>query len=185
MPIEGLLLEPVGLETAPEGSKPFLENIEKSFPFIPNLFGLFANAPALLEGYLALSAAYGKATLNADERELVLLAASVENSCDYCIAAHSKVLKTTLHSPANIIDSVRSKTELPDEKANALVSLTKEPVAERGHLRAETVKAFLAAGYRQDQILEVLVGLSLKTMSNYAHHLSPVAIDPAFQTDRG
>jgi len=35
----------VGVDTAPEKSRPLLEKVQKSFKFVPNLFGVFANSP--------------------------------------------------------------------------------------------------------------------------------------------
>ncbi len=102
------LFAPLGVETAPEKSRPLLEKIQKSFKFIPNLFGVFANSPVLLEGYLGLEGAFDKGSLSAVERSIVLLAASVENSCKYCTAAHSTVLKAFLHVPAEVVSAVRS-----------------------------------------------------------------------------
>lgn len=48
------LFTPVTIATAPEASKPLLENIQKSLGFIPNLMAIFANNPIVLQGYLAL-----------------------------------------------------------------------------------------------------------------------------------
>ncbi len=177
------LFSPLGVETAPEKSRPLLENIQKSFKFIPNLFGVFANSPVLLEGYLGLEKTFDKGSLSAVERPIVLLAASVENSCRYCTAAHSTLLKAFLHVPADVVSAVRSNLPVSDPKLNALVALTKEIVSERGHVRPEVMENFLAAGYRKDQILEVLVGVALKTMSNYLDHISPTELDPAFRSE--
>jgi AhpD family alkylhydroperoxidase len=141
-----------GVETAPEKSRPLLEKIQKSFKFIPNLFGVFANSPVLLEGYLGLEGAFDKGSLSAVERSIVLLTASVENSCKYCTAAHSSVLKAFLHVPSEVVSAVRSNLPLPDQKLNSLVVLTREIVSERGHVGAQTIENFLAAGYRKDQI---------------------------------
>ncbi len=118
------------------------------------MFGTFANSPVLLEDYPSLESVFDKGSLTAAERHLVLLAASVENDCKYCTAAHSTVLKSFLHVPAEIVSAVRSNLPLPDPKSNALVALTREIVAERGHVEAQTIENFLAAGYRKDQILE-------------------------------
>ena len=177
------LFPPVGVETAPEKSRPFLEKIQKSFKFIPNLFGVFANSPVLLEGYLGLEGVFDKGSLSAVERSIVLLAASVENSCRYCTAAHSTVLKAFLHVPSEVVSAVRSNLPLPDPQLNSLVVLTREIVSERGHVGAQTIENFLAAGYRKDQILEVLIGVALKTMSNYLDHISPAELDQAFQAE--
>jgi AhpD family alkylhydroperoxidase len=174
------LFTTVGVDTAPENSRPLLEKVQKSFP---NLFGVFANSPVLLEGYLGLEGVFEKGSLSAVERQIVLLAASVENSCNYCRAAHSTVLKAFLHVPAEVVSAVRSNVPVSDPKLNSLVALTKEIVSERGHVRAQVLQNFLAAGYRKDQVLEVLVGIALKTMSNYLDHISPTELDQAFQSE--
>ena len=117
------------------------------------------------------------------ERQIVLLSASVENNCNYCTAAHSTVLKSFMHVPADVVSAVRSNIPVSDPKLNALVALTKEVVSERGHLKEQTIENFLVAGYQKDQILEVLIGVALKTMSNYLDHISPTELDPAFQSE--
>ena len=183
MTTQTALFSPLGLETAPEKSRPLLEKIQKSFKFIPNLFGVFANSPVLLEGYLGLEGVFEKGSLSAVERSIVLLAASVENSCRYCTAAHSTVLKAFLHVPADVVSAVRSNQPVSDPKLEALIALTKEIVSQRGHVDAQTIENFLAAGYRKDQILEVLIGVALKTMSNYLDHISPTELDPAFRSE--
>ena len=177
------LFAPLGLDNAPEKSRPFLEKIQKAFKFIPNLFGVFANSPTLLEGYLGLERTFDSGTLSAVERQVVFLSASVENNCSYCTAAHSTVLKSFLHVPKEVVSAIRSKMPLADTKLNALVDLTREIVSQRGHVRAETTETFLAAGYRKEQLLEVIVGVGLKTMSNYLDHLSPTELDPAFRSE--
>jgi len=128
MSTQTTLFSPVAVDAAPEGSRPLLQKIQKSFKFIPNLFGVFANSPVLLEGYLGLEGVFDKGTLSAVERQIILLAASVENSCKYCTAAHSTLLKAFLHVPADVVSAVRSNLPLTAPKSNALVALTKEIV---------------------------------------------------------
>jgi len=167
----------------PAGSRPFLEKVKKGFGYIPNLFAAFANSPILLEGYLGLDATYSKGTLNAVERQLVLLTASVVNECPYCTAAHSTVAKSMLKVPAAVVAAVRAKESLADARLDALVNFTREIVQGHGRVSPATLQAFLNAGFHRDQIGEVLVGVALKTMSNYTYHLSPVEIDSAFKAE--
>jgi uncharacterized peroxidase-related enzyme len=167
----------------PAGSRPLIEKVKKGFGFVPNLFAAFSNSPTLLEGYLGLDATYSRATLSPAERQLVLLSASVANECAYCTAAHSTVAKGMLKVPGTVVAAVRSGQPVADEKINALVNLTRELVMGRGHVAPATIQSFLNAGYRSDQIGEVLVGIALKTLSNYTHHLSPVEIDSAFKAE--
>jgi uncharacterized peroxidase-related enzyme len=170
-------------DQVPAGSRTLIEKVKKGFGFVPNLFAAFSNSPTLLEGYLGLDATYSKATLSPAERQLVLLTASVANECSYCIAAHSTVSKGMLKVPAAVVAAVRAGHPVPDPKLDALVNLTREFVLDRGHVAPATIQAFLNAGYRTEQIGEVLIGVALKTISNYTHHLSPVEIDAAFAAE--
>jgi uncharacterized peroxidase-related enzyme len=169
-------------DQVPAGSRPLLEKVKKGFGFIPNLFAAFSNSPTLLEGYMGLDATYSRATLSPAERQLVLLTASVVNECAYCVAAHSMAAKGMLKVPA-VVAAVRAGESVADAKLNALVNLTRELVVGRGHVATATIESFLNAGYRSDQIGEVLIGVALKTISNYTHHLSPVEIDSAFKAE--
>jgi uncharacterized peroxidase-related enzyme len=166
----------------PAGSRPLLDKVKKGFGFIPNLYVAFSNSPTLLEGYIGLEATYSKGTLSAAERQLVLLTVSVINECGYCAAAHSTLAKQMLKVPG-VVAAVRAQQPVADAKLNALVNLTRELVLNRGHVAAETLQSFLDAGYHNDQIGEVLVGVALKTMSNYTDHLSPVELDSAFKAE--
>lgn len=173
-------LEPQTIETAPEKSKEILRDVQKSYGFIPNLLATFANSPAVLSGYMSMEAAWATSSLSAKERHLVLLAASVENRCNYCQAAHSTVLKNFMKVDSQIINAVKSGNPLPDARLNALVHFTKEAVNERGYVSEGTRTAFVRNGFSEVQMMEVLVGIALKTLSNYLDHINPVEIDTAF-----
>jgi uncharacterized peroxidase-related enzyme len=177
------LFRPLTIAQAPEVSKSILENIEKAFGFIPNLMATFANSPATLEGYLALDGVFEKGTFSPVERQLILLAASEENACNYCAAAHSTIAKAFLHTPAETIAAIRDGKPLADKRQNALVNLVREIVRKRGFASPATVEAFVAAGYQKPQVMELLLGIALKTVSNYLDHLSPTAIDLVFAAE--
>ena len=94
---------PLTISTAPDSSKPILEEIMKSSGVIPNLMAMLANSPTMLEGYSALEKVWENGSFPPRGRQLVLLAASVENRCNYCIAAHSTILKAPPHTGGNYI----------------------------------------------------------------------------------
>lgn len=178
-----VLFTPLTAATAPEASRPVLEGIQKTFGFVPNLMGIFANNPTVLQGYLALDGIFEKGSFTPRERQIVLLAASVENRCNYCAAAHATVAKGPLHTPAEVIAAIRNHTAIPDAKLDALVTLVQELVRERGYARAETIQQFIAAGYRKEQVMELLLGIALKTISNYLDHISPAPVDASFAAE--
>ena len=177
------LFAPLTTATAPEASRPMLEKVKKSLGFIPNLMAIFANNPVVLDGYLALGAVFEKGSFTPTERQIILLAVSVENNCNYCSTAHSQIAKSLLHTPAEVIAAIQNSTPVPDAKLNALVTLVRELVHERGYAKEKTIQKFLAAGYKKEQVMELLLGIALKTISNYLDHISPAPLDRSFAGD--
>lgn len=166
-------------KTAPEAARPTLENVEKKYGFIPNLYRVFAHAPIALDSYQALSEAFGRGTLSATERNLVLLAVSRENGCQYCVAVHSTVADMQ-KDPPHATEAIRNDVAIDDRKLEALRRFTQAVVRGRGNLDAGEVQAFIDAGYQPHQVLEVLVGVAMKTLSNYTNHLAEPPLDQAF-----
>jgi len=171
-----MLFAPLTIATAPEVSKPTLEKVQKSLGFIPNLVAILANAPTVLEGYLALGRVFERSSFSSVERQIILLAASAENNCNYCAAAHSAIVKSLL-TPPEVIAPAHDSAPVPDPKLNALVSLVRELVRERGYAKVKTIQKFISAGYKKEQVMEILLGIALKTISNYLDHIPPTPLD--------
>ena len=159
------------LDTAPAAARPLLESAQKKLGFIPNLYANLAEAPAALEAYFGLSAQLDKTSLSPTERQVVLLAASAENGCEFCVAAHSMIARSMVHVPSPVVDALRAQTSLPDARLNALAAFTGKIVIDRGWVKPTDLDAFLAAGYTRQQAIEVVLGVAMKTLSNYANHL--------------
>jgi uncharacterized peroxidase-related enzyme len=174
------LFTPVTIATAPEASKPLLEDIKRSLGFIPNMMATLANNPIVLQGYLALEAVFERGSFTPNERQIILLATSVENDCSYCTAAHSTIAQSFLYTSSEVVAAVLNGQSVPDAKLNALVALVTEVVRERGNVKDETLRKFIATGYKKEQVMELLLGIALKTISNYLDHICPTTIDQAF-----
>jgi alkylhydroperoxidase family enzyme len=54
-------------------------------------------------------------------------------------------------------------------------------VRNRGQVTQEDLNAFYAAGYEERQVLEIILGLSQKTISNYTNHIANTPVDEAFK----
>ncbi len=167
-------------ETAPEGSKPVLAAAQKKYGFVPNLFRVMAEAPAAGEAYLAVMDIFESSSLSDAEKQTVLLSASYVNKCEYCVAAHTMIAGMK-NVPAEIIEALRSGTALPDPKLDALAVLTRSIVETRGWPTEAAKEAFFAAGYGTGAYLEVIVGVTVKTLSNYVNHAADTPLDPAFE----
>lgn len=133
---------------------------------------------------MGMETVFGPGTLSPAERQIVLLSASVEIVAIIASRLTAPCSKAFLHVPAEVVSAVRSNEPVSDPKLAALIALTKEIVTERGPVSAHVMDNFLAAGYRKNQVLEILIGVALKTMSNYVDHISPTELDPAFQAER-
>lgn len=168
-------------DTAPEGSKEILEATKKAYGFVPNLLGTMATAPALLKAYTTLSGIFDESSLNAAERQVVLLAVSTENQCEYCVAAHS-VIAAMQSVPADVVGAIRDGRPVATPKLEALRRFATAVVASRGWPSDEETAAFLNAGYGQQQVLEVVLGVGFKTLSNYTNHIASTPLDANFRS---
>ncbi|WP_062069809.1 carboxymuconolactone decarboxylase family protein [Demequina sediminicola] len=166
--------------TAPEQSVPFLADSKKSFGRIPGLHATMAEAPGLLEGYKKLHELLLNSSFDKDELTVVWQTINVEHKCHYCVPAHTGIAKKMKVDDA-IIDALRDGTLLPTEHLEALRTFTLEMVRERGEVSDTTVQAFLDAGYTKQQVLEVVLAIAQKVMSNYTNHLAQTPIDEANQ----
>lgn len=167
--------------TAPEGSRAILEGAQKGMGFVPNLFGLFANSPAVLDGYTTLAGILdAKTDLSETERQVLFMSISAKNGCEYCVAAHSTIAKGK-RVPDDVIAALRSGAPLADPKLEALRSFALAVVERRGWIESAELAAFRAAGYGERHALEVVLAAAFKTISNYANHIGGTALDPAFQ----
>jgi len=166
-------------EDAPDGSSDLLVGVEKKFGFVPNLTRVLAEAPAALEAYLSLGAVLENSSLTAAEQQVAILATSFENECAYCMSAHTGIARM-LKVPEPVVEALRAGETLPDPRLQSLAAFTRKVVRQRGHVSATDVDSFLAAGFDRRQLLEVLVAVTMKTLSNYTNHLADTPLDAAF-----
>ncbi|MDZ7720491.1 MAG: carboxymuconolactone decarboxylase family protein [Balneolaceae bacterium] len=171
-------------ENAPEESKPLLNAAKENFGFVPNLLGEFAEAPAVLEGYLKLNEIVGKTSFSAEEQQLAILTVSIENECHYCSAIHSTILKNQLNVDREIVDAVRNGESVPHEKYNALVTFVRAVINKRGFVDDSEIEAFIDAGYTKQNVLEINLIAALKTISNYTNHIADTPLDEAFEAEK-
>ncbi len=164
-------------ETAPEASKATLNAVKGAFGFVPNLQANMATSPELLAGYTALWDLFGKTSFTPTERQVVYLTANYENECHYCMAGHTMLAKMQKIDDA-VVRAIRAGTAIPDAKLEALHVFTGLVVRERGYVGDAAVEAFLAAGYTQQNVLEVVLGVGTKLLSNYTNHITHTKLDP-------
>lgn len=172
---------PVELGTAPEAIKSILTEQKNNFGFLPNMYTNMANAPSLLKMYLNGYRLFREeATFSPVEQEVVFLTISRENGCDYCVGAHSMIADKMSGVPGHVTEAIRNNTAIDDAKLKALHDFVVTMLNKRGVPTRDDVENFLAAGYTEQQMLEVIVAIAVKTLSNYNNHLFHTQLDDVF-----
>jgi len=168
------------LESAPEDSKEFVEKSFKANGRVPGLHGVMAESPSLLEAYQVVHKLFMDSSFDVEELTVVWQTINVEHECTYCVPAHTGIANMIKVDPA-LTEALRNREPMPTPKLQALHDTTLALTRNRGHLSEEEIQNFYDAGYGNRQILEIILGLSQKVMSNYTNHLAETPVDKVFE----
>lgn len=165
-------------DTAPEAARPFIQQVISHNGFLPNLIGILANAPTALETYLTVSSINARSSLNLAEREVVQITAASINGCDFCVAGHTAIALKKAGLSIAQVKAMHEAQPTGNPRYDALATFARSLIAHRGHVQDADLQAFRAAGFSEAQSLEVLLGISLATLCNFANSLARSPINP-------
>jgi uncharacterized peroxidase-related enzyme len=172
----------IQFDEATETQKELLTITKKEYKMIPNMYRAMVNNPVLLKSYMdAYKGFRTESNFSSVEQEVVFLTISVENNCSYCMAAHSIIADLVSKVPPNITDAIRTGDEIPDAKLKSLREFTSIMLNKRGNPSEEDVRLFFENGYNEQHILDIILAISIKTISNYTNHIFHTEIDSAFK----
>jgi AhpD family alkylhydroperoxidase len=148
--------------------------LKKGLGMVPNLYATLALSEHALGNYLAFQNA--KSSITGKAREVVNLVVSQVNNCQYCLSAHTVIGGMVGFKPEQILE-IRGGDASFDAKLDALAKLVKNIATERGHADPARVQAFLDAGWTQENLVDVIVVIGDKTVTNYLHGTTQVPVD--------
>ncbi|MBT8190484.1 MAG: carboxymuconolactone decarboxylase family protein [Bacteroidia bacterium] len=157
-----------------EKNQVIFDQLEQKLGFVPNLYAYYAKNDTALSDYLHLNSR--KSTLSNKEKEIVNLVTSQINGCEYCLSAHTAIAKMNGFTDDQIIE-IRSGKSTGNEKFDALTSFTSAVVNNQGSVNEADKDAFFEAGYDESNMLDVVILIGDKTISNYIHNLAKFEID--------
>ena len=163
--------------SAPKESLPALATTKENFGMIPNVEKVMALSPQLLSGYAHMWDLFETTTLTSIDRQVVYMTANFENECNYCIPWHT-ILAKKAGLASSEVEALRSGAPLADPKLEALRAFTRTLIANRGKASEADLRLFFDAGYTDAQALEVILGLSIKLISNYTNSIAGTPLDP-------
>lgn len=167
--------------SAPVEARAVLESTARRFGFLPAPVAMMAESPELLEGFLRGSRLFDGSTLSRLEREVLILTMATSVGCHYCVALHTATLVRAGDADATLIEALRAREPLADERLETLRVFTLAVMAGHGHVGPEAMRAFLDAGYTRRNALEVVLGLGVYTLSTYANRMTGAPLDESFQ----
>ena len=165
---------------APEAARKPLADAKAGFGLIPNLEGVMAEAPALLATYIAGWDLFDTTSFTPIERQVVYQTANFENECTYCVPWHTYLSKQSGMKPEDV-EALRTGAVLSDPKLQALRVFARQLIHNRGNVSQADLDTFFAAGYTKQQALEVVLGLAIKTMSNFTNSIAGTPLDAPVQ----
>jgi AhpD family alkylhydroperoxidase len=168
------------IETASDAARPMLKASASNFGFLPSPLAKAARSPALLKHLLAGFGAFERTSLSEVEREVVAFTVAFEMECDYCMAMHSAMLAHAPNVPAGFVDALRAGQPLADSKLEALHQFVRETVQKRGRVAEVRWRMLEAAGFTEEQALDVLLGVGVYLMSTLTNVVTKADIDPPF-----
>lgn len=157
-----------------EKNQAIFDHLTKCLGFIPNLYAYFAKNVTALADYLALQ--NRKTTLSKREREIINLIVSEINGCRYCQSTHNLLGGLNGFTEDQIIQ-IRKVDITFDNKYRALANLTAAITNHKGNVSEEIKEAFFIAGYTEDNLIDVMMNIGDKIISNYMHNFTGLEID--------
>ncbi|TAI47711.1 carboxymuconolactone decarboxylase family protein [Flagellimonas allohymeniacidonis] len=161
-------------EEVSANNQAIFDNLEKAVGFVPNLFATYAHSENALGNYLNLSNA--KTSLKTKEKEVVNLAVSEVNNCIYCLSAHTAIAKMNGFTDAQILE-LRAGQASFDNKLDALARLARNITENRGATDATVVENFFQAGWTKENLIDTIVLVGDKTISNYINNTTEIPVD--------
>jgi uncharacterized peroxidase-related enzyme len=150
------------------------DTLKKGLGMVPNLYATLAHSEHALGNYLAFQ--NGKSSLSAKAREVINLVVSQVNACQYCLAAHTAIGGMVGFTPGQILEIRRGRASF-DARLDALAQLVRSIATERGHADPAQVQAFFDAGWTEGNLVDAIVVIGDKTVTNYLHATTRVPVD--------
>ena len=172
------------IEDAPDQAKAALVAAEKNNGFLPNLLRVLANAPVALETYLTVSGINARSSLTLAEREVVQITAAATHGCGFCVAGHTAIATKKAGMDSETVAALRQIAPVTDPRLAALARFTSAVISSRGRVEDAELDSFRSAGFTDANALEVVLGVSLATLCNFANNLGQPPLNPQLEQFR-
>ena len=167
------------VDSAPEDSKPQLLEAQQELGMIPSLLAVLSESPQALEAYRTLAQLFSQSSLSILERHVVWLTVSSFHQCHYCVPAHS-MMAALDGVDKQTVAAIRDNQPLDDNKLETLRRFTQSLLQHKGQVDASITQGLIQAGFSRQNVLDIILGVVQKVMSNYTNALATTPVDEPF-----
>ncbi len=157
-------INPITKENASPKAVEILTAVNKALGIVPNMVSTMAQSPAVANAYVGFSHALSQGSLSAKIRERIALSVAEENSCGYCLAAHTFLGKKAGLSEDDIVSARRGTSDEP--KVAAALAFATKVVEQRGQVTDADVAAVREHGFSDGEIAESIANVVLNIFTN-------------------
>ena len=168
------------LESAPDRAKPALQQLQSAFGMIPNIAGAMATSPVLINSLVGLFGNVHGGSFTEPQVQIILLTDAVTNGSTWAVAFHTALALKEGIDPADV-EAIREGRLPKDSKLAALSGLAKTMIEKRGRLDDEDIHRFLAVGFGNDHLLEVIAAVAASTITNYTGSITKTPLEAPFR----
>ncbi len=168
------------MKSAPERSKPALQQLQLAFGMIPNIAGAMATSPVLINSLVGVFGNVHDGSFTEAQVQAVLLTDAVTNAAEWAVAFHSALALKEGLDPADV-KAIRKRAVPQDKKIAALSTLARTLIETRGRISENDADAFIAAGFGKDHLLEIVAIVAASTITNYTAGIVNPPLEAQFQ----
>ncbi len=153
----------------PEDIRVRIEAVQEKAGFVPNVFLVLAHRPDEFRAFMAYHDALmeKRGGLTPAEREMIVVATSSANECQYCVIAHGAILRIRAKNPL-IADQVSANYRKADltPRERAMLDFAMKVAVESHSVDDADFAALEGAGFSRDEIWDIAAISAFFGMSN-------------------
>ena len=171
------------LEELPEDIQARILEVQEKSGFIPNVFLVLAHRPDEWRAFFAYHDALmeKKSGLSKAEREMIVVATSNANSCQYCVVAHGAILRVRAKNTL-VADQVAVNYRKADitPRQRAMLDFALKVAVDSGRIGDADLEAVRAHGFSDEDIWDIGAIAAFFALSNRMANLTSMRANEEF-----
>ncbi len=171
------------LHALPEDIRKRIEEVQEKSGFVPNVFLALAHRPEEFRAFFAHHDALMErdSGLSKAEREMIVVATSAANGCQYCVIAHGAILRIRAKNPllADQIAINHLKADI-DARQRLMLDFAMQVALDSAAIEQDDIDDMITAGFTLDDVWDIGAIAAFFAQSNRLANLSAMRPNDEF-----